>query len=89
MLELVGKSAVNLELPNHYKILDVLNVLQTVPFHNRNTQIAPPVVHRPDPVPAVEGTEYVVNEIIKHRRRGRGFQFLTLMKGDPTHNAEW
>ena len=65
-----------------------MNVMHTVPFHKQNTEIAPPVVHRPDPVPAVEGIDYVVDKILNHRRKGRGFQFLTLMKGDPTHDAE-
>lgn len=44
---------------------------------------------RPDPVPAVEGDEYVVEAILKDRKRGKGFQFLTLMKGIPTHDPEW
>ncbi len=89
VLELVGKNAVKLELPKHFKIHDVVNVMHTVPFHKQNSEIAPPVVNRPDPVPTIEGTEYIVDKILKHRRKGRGFQFLTLMKGDPTHDAEW
>jgi hypothetical protein len=26
---------------------------------------------------------------LAHRLRGRGYQFLTLMRGDPIHDAEW
>ena len=27
--------------------------------------------------------------ILKNRKKGNEFQFPTLMKGDPTHDAEW
>ncbi len=88
-MELIGKNATRLELPSHVKIHDVVNVMRTVPFSDQPSDISGPVVQRPDPVPAVEGTEYVVDKILRHRKRGRGFQFLTLVKGNPTHEAEW
>ncbi len=44
---------------------------------------------RPDPVPAVGGEEYIVESILNRRKKGKGYQFLTLMKGSPTHDAEW
>ena len=47
------------------------------------------IPQRPDPIPRTQGEEYIVESILKHRRRGRGYQFLTLMKGSPTHDAEW
>ena len=31
----------------------------------------------------------MVGKILSHRKRGRGYQFLTLMKGDPDHDAVW
>ena len=89
MKELIGKNAVRLELPNHVKIHDVVNVMHTVPHFSQPSEISAPVIQRPDPVPTAEGKEYVVDKILRHRRRGRGYQFLTLMKGDPTHEAEW
>ncbi len=89
VLGLVGKNAVRLELPSHVKIHDVVNVMHTNPYSKQPSEISAPILQRPDPIPAIEGTEYVVHEILKHRRRGREYQFLTLMKGDPTHDAEW
>jgi hypothetical protein len=35
------------------------------------------------------GPEYEVESIIAHRPRGRGYQFLTLLKGDPPHDTDW
>ena len=89
MTGIVGKNAVKVELPDHVKIHDVINVMHTVPYRSQPPDIAVPVSPRPDPVPAVEGEEYHVESILKHRKRGRGFQFLTLWKGYPTHDAEW
>ena len=63
--------------------------MHTVPYYERPIEIAAPVVQRPDPVPTVEGNEYLVDKILKHGKRGRGYQFLTIMKGAPTHDAEW
>lgn len=37
----------------------------------------------------VEGEEYIVEKILKHRKSGRGYQFLTLMKGEPQHDSKW
>ena len=47
------------------------------------------VVERSEPVPAIDGDEQYVDVILKHRKLGRGYQFLALMKGSPTHDAEW
>lgn len=52
--------------------------------------IARTEVPRPEPVPDERGELlFVVDSILKHRRRGRGLQFLTLMRGAPQHEAEW
>lgn len=86
---LIGRNAVQLELPHHLKIHNVVNVIHTVPYFEQPAEIGLFVPPRPNPVPTMEGEEYVVEKILKHRRKGKGFQFLTLMKGDPTHDAEW
>ena len=88
VLELVRKNAVKLKLPNHFKIHYVFIVINTVFFYNQNSEIAPLAVDRPDPLPTVEGIEYAVVKILKHGRKARGFQFITLMKGDLRHGAE-
>ncbi len=87
--KLIGKNAVKLELPSHLKIHDVIHVIHTTPFFEQPPEISAPVPPRPDLVPAVEREEYIIDRILQRRKRGRGYQFLTLMKGSPAHDAEW
>ena len=86
---LIGKNAIQVELPSHLKMHNTINVMHTVPYFEQPNEIAAEVPDKPDPVPTNTGDEYVVEAILKHRKKGNGFQFLTLMKGDPTHDAEW
>jgi hypothetical protein len=85
----VGKNAVRLELPDHLKIHPVVHVIHTTPYRSQPPDIAEPLPDNPAPVPAVLGDEHEVEAILAHRRRGRGYQFLTLLKGTATHDAEW
>jgi len=87
--ELVGRNAVRLELPSHFRIHPVIHVSHTIPFVQQPSDIAQPVEPRPEPVPTVEGEEHIVDKILRHKKSGRGFRFLTLMKGDPIHDAWW
>ena len=61
----------------------------TVPFKEQRDDLRQPREITPDPVPTGEGDEYVVEKILNHRKRGRGYQFLTLWKGSPEYDAEW
>jgi len=47
------------------------------------------IVERPEPIPSVDGDEYIVEKILNHRKKGKGYQFLTLWKGYPEHDATW
>ena len=85
----IGKNAVEVELPSHFRIHNVINVMHTVPHYEQPNEIAVETPVKPDPVPTNTGEEYEVEAILRHRKKGSGFQFLTLMKGDPTHDAEW
>lgn len=87
--ELVGRNAVRLELPAHLKIHDVVHVSHNIPYEEQPRDIALPIQLKPAPVPAIDGDEQVVEKILQHRKRGRGFQFLTQMKGDPSHDVTW
>jgi len=89
VLELIGKNAIRLDLPSHLKIHPVVHVSHTIPFVSQPADIAHAVPPRPTPVPAIQGEEHVVDKILHHRKRGKGYQFLTLMKGAPTHDAIW
>lgn len=86
---LIGRNAVELDLPDHVKIHKVVNISHTVPHYEQPSDISQPVQSRPEPVPMIEGEEYVVDRILNHRKRGRGYQFLTLMKGSQEYDAEW
>ena len=35
-----------------------------------------------------ESDKYAVEAILNHRKKGNGFQFLSLMKVDPSHDPE-
>jgi hypothetical protein len=89
IVELVSKNTVKLELPDHLRILPVVHFIHTTPHYEQQLDISFPVPVRPTPVPTALGPEYEVESVLAHRRRGRGYQFLTLMKGDPIHDAEW
>ena len=88
ILKLIGKNALNLELPDHIKIHPVVHVGHTIPHKEQPAEIAASVQPRPEPIQAEEGEEYEVEAVLKHMKRGRGHQFLTFMKGEPTHDAE-
>ncbi len=87
--KLIGKNAVRLDLPDHFKIHPVVHVIHTTPFVEQPEDISQPVIPRPQPVPTVDGEEHVVDKVLAHRKRGRGYQFLTQMKGEPDHDATW
>ncbi len=89
VVELVGKNALKLELPSHVKIYDVVNVVHTVPHRHQPQEISATVSPGPDPIPSQRGEEYEVERILNHSKRRTEFQFLTLMRGSPTHDSEW
>lgn len=89
MTELIGRNAVRLELPSHFKIHPVVHVAHTTPFMEQPNDIGIQIEQRPLPIPTIEGEEHTVEAILQHRKRGKGYQFLTLMKGAPRHDAEW
>lgn len=88
--ELIGKNALRLDLPSNMKLHPVVHALHTRPFLEQPSHISQPITPRPDPVPDDDGALlFKVDKILSHRRRGRGYQFLTLLEGAPRHEAEW
>lgn len=63
--------------------------MHTVPYHEQSKDLTAETTVQVDPVPTETGQEYLVEAILKHRKKGNGFQFLTLMQGDPNYDAEW
>ncbi|PXF42428.1 hypothetical protein BWQ96_07839 [Gracilariopsis chorda] len=89
IVKLIGKNALKLELPDHIKIHPIVHVSHTIPHKKQTTDIAASVQPRPEPIQTEEGEEYEVAAILKHKKRGKEFQFLTLMEGAPNHDSEW
>lgn len=71
------------------KIHPVVFVSHTTPFVVRPDETAQPMLEKRNPIPAIGGDEHVVEKILSQRKKGREFQFLTLTKGLPTHDAVW
>ena len=90
IIELVGKNALHLDLPSNVKLHPIINVDHTTQYKSQSNDIALQIPPRPAPIPDVHGTMlFEVDQILKHRKRGRRMQFLTLMKGAATHKAIW
>lgn len=90
ILELIGKNAVRLELPNTMKIHPVVNVSHTVPYIAQPGDISHAKEDAPPPfIPDQGEPEYDIEGILHHRKSKRGHQFLVHWKGYPTHDASW
>lgn len=77
------------DLPDHFKSHTVLPVIHTRPFFQQPSYIAASIPVRPEPIPSVNGKEHVAEFVLQHRKRGRGYQFLSLMRADPIYDAVW
>lgn len=88
--ELMGRNALRIKLPGESLIHTVIHAEHTKPYRTQPTDLAVEVAQRPAPVrwPYVN-VEYVVKEILLHRKRRSNFQFLTVMEGAPQHEAAW
>ena len=80
----ICKNRVEVELPDHMKIHNVINVIHTATYGKKPSYIAALMLKKPGPVPKLQGDGFVVESIWKNRKKGRGIQFLTDMKGTPT-----
>lgn len=79
-----------LDLPSHINIHPVINVLHTVPYREQPVDMSQPTPTLPTAVGNIDGEDlFIVDQILGHRKRGRGFQWLTAMKNVPQHDAQW
>lgn len=83
------KKYLRLDLSNHVEIHPVFHVIYTTPYKEYCSDLALPISERLDSVPMAGEEENVFESILKHRKRGSGYQFLTLVKRMPNHEAEW
>ena len=85
--EVLGPVTYRLKLPETWRVHNVFHTILLRPYmeteaHGNNY---------PRPLPdLLEGEEvYTVEWIIKHRRRGRGYQYYVLWEGYPITEASW
>ena len=61
-----------------------------MPYHEQLGDIS--MKREPVQAPTIDEqghANFEVEEILAHRKKGKGYQWLSLMKGDPRHDAEW
>lgn len=61
----------------------VIRISHTIHYVHQPEGIGPAVFERRGLVLTIVGKDYVSDKILSHRKRGKRFQFLTLMKGGP------
>jgi len=82
----IGLGAFQLELPEGWMIHNIFNedlLTQCVKFKGQHKDPAPP------PIIINEEEEYGVEEVRKHRKRGRGTQYLIHWKGYRDKHDQW
>lgn len=88
ILTLIGKNAVHFDFPSHMRIHPVIHVSHTKPHRVQPLGMSQPVRSTPFLVSEGERPLFRVDRILSHRKRGRGYQWLALMEGSNTHDAE-
>lgn len=69
------------------KVSHVIHVSYTILYGEQPKDIVPAVAERTGLVLIIEGEEHVIDNSMSHRRKPRGFQFLTFMKRDLHHKG--
>ena len=81
ILQMIGDNACELELPESMKIHPVVNVSQVKKYHG--------TLQRPPPIEIDGSEEYEVEDILDHRRAGRGHQYLVSWVGYDASENQW
>lgn len=89
IIALIGKNALKLELPAAIRAHPVINVSFTRPYFRQPPDLSKPKPDPPPPVILPSGPEEYVERILRHRRRGKGWQFLVQWLHKPSHDATW
>ena len=85
--EVIGPIMYQLELPNYWKVHNVFHASLLRQYKENEVYGA-----NFDQLPTelLEGEEvYKIDTILKHRKRGRGYQYLVKWKGYPIDKALW
>ena len=87
IVKVLGPVTYQLKLPKTWKIHNVFHAALLRQYNE--TEVYGANYPRP-PLELVEGEEvYEVENILKHRRRGRGYQYYVKWKGYPMEEASW
>lgn len=80
-----------LDLPRYMRTYPVIHVSLTKPAIDKPLELVAEVLTRSDAFErGTDGTPlFKAKQILSHRSRGRGYQWLTLMEGEETYDAEW
>lgn len=90
MLEVIGKNAVRLQVPPNMTSQQVVHEEHTTRVFYQPSDISKPATQRPAPIPRPDGSCLIyVDWILRHRKLGKGFQWLTAKTGTPLHEADW
>ena len=85
--EVLGPIIYQLKLPNTWKVHNVFHAVSLKPYqknkvYGENFPTLPPEI--------INGEEvYQVKTILKHRKRGQGYQYLIKWEGYPILEASW
>ena len=85
--EVMGPVTYRLKLPQEWKVHNVFHATLLKPYVE--TEIYGENYTRPPPDLLEEQEVYEVETIVKHRRRGRGYQYFIKWKGYPIEEATW
>ena len=85
--KVLGPMTYQLQLPTTWKIYNVFHAVllrqyKETEVYRANFQLPPPEL--------IDGEElYEIETIMKHRKRGRGYQYYVKWKGYPISEATW
>lgn len=92
IMPLVGENAIKFDFPTYLKTHNVVHVSWTQPVVSRHHELQhgiPAQLEFPQDITAAADEPYEVEKILARRRRGRSYQWLTLLRAMEPHDAEW
>lgn len=91
IVKLIGKNAVKLALTYSMRILPFVQVEHTTRCKEHPSDISKNSdIPKAEVILGTDGTpEFMVDRILAHRKRGRSYQWITLMHGEPQYQATW
>ena len=85
-MDVIGPVTYQINLPESWKIHNIFHASLLRQYKETEVYGA----NYPRPPPEIEGEEvYEVKSILKHHRRGRGYQFFVKWSGYPISKASW